>query len=172
MPRPSARSRRRDRVFFTALENGHHITKACVAAGYARASVYEWRRSDPEFESEWQISSQMAADLLEEEADRRGRHGTDVPVFYRGAEVGKKRRYSDRALLARLGALKPELYREKKPPPDDQSERPQFRVVEADYDSLYLRLFAEGTLSAEHLPERLQHRLASEACTVSDTDED
>ena len=53
----------------------------------------------------------MAADTLEGEADRRGREGWSEDVFYRGQVVGKRQRYSDRMLMFRLKALKPEMYK-------------------------------------------------------------
>lgn len=108
----SVRSDERDSRFFQALENGHPVRAACAAAGYGRSSVYEWRQSDDAFAARWLRAIAIAVDLLEEEADRRGRDGTDEPVFFRGATVGAKRRYSDALLLARLKALRPESYRD------------------------------------------------------------
>lgn len=108
----SVRSDEGDARFFLALENGHAVRAACAAAGYGRSSVYEWRQSDDAFAARWLRAIAIAVDLLEEEADRRGRDGTDEPVFFRGANVGAKRRYSDALLLARLKALKPDAYRD------------------------------------------------------------
>jgi hypothetical protein len=81
MPAPTTRSATADDTFFTALENGHPVRAACTAAGHARRCVYRWRRNDPDFGARWSCALTKAGDLLEEEADRRGRDGVDVPVF-------------------------------------------------------------------------------------------
>ncbi|NOT40991.1 MAG: terminase [Alphaproteobacteria bacterium] len=112
MSQPSRRAAKRDQIFFTALENGYSINRACDAAGYARTSVYRWREEDDAFAMAWLRALNVAADLLEDEADRRGRDGTDEPVFYQGERCGAKRKYSDALLLARLKALKPAQYRD------------------------------------------------------------
>ncbi len=53
----------------------------------------------------------MAGDLLTDEVDARGRDGVEVPVYFNGEIVGTRLLYSDRLLLARLRALRPDLYR-------------------------------------------------------------
>jgi hypothetical protein len=79
---------------------------------YAPRSVYRWRGEDPDFAARWATAVQMAGDLLEEESDRRGRDGYDVPVFHRGEVCGVKRVYANGLLLARLKAIRPARYRE------------------------------------------------------------
>ncbi len=113
MPANTTRCAERDAKFFTALENGHPVRAACDAAGYVRSCVYDWRKQDPDFAARWAHALHIAGDLLEEEADRRGRDGYDEPVFFQGEERGVKRKYSDPLLLARLKAIRPEQYREK-----------------------------------------------------------
>ncbi|MBP6010789.1 MAG: helix-turn-helix domain-containing protein [Alphaproteobacteria bacterium] len=117
MSMPPIRSPQGDTAFFAALENGHNVRAACEAAGYARSTVYRWRREDDDFAKLWLEALGVAADLLEEEADRRGRDGYDEPVFHRGEQCGAKRKYSDGLLLARLKALRPHQYRENVPLP-------------------------------------------------------
>ena len=112
MPARSTRAHDADDRFFQALENGHPISTACAMAPYARRCVYRWRQTDEAFDRRWQAALAMAADLLADEADRRGRDGYDEPVYHEGEPCGTKRRYSDGLLLARLKALKPEQYRE------------------------------------------------------------
>jgi hypothetical protein len=84
--------------------------------------VYRWRRNDLDFGARWSRALTMAGDLLEEEADRRGRDGVDVPVFHKGEASGTKRKYSDSLLLARLKAIRPELYRERITVPGPQNQ--------------------------------------------------
>jgi hypothetical protein len=120
------RSADSDKLFFTALENAHPVSAACRAAGYAPASVYRWRKEDAEFAERWNNAMVMAGDLLEEEADRRGRDGYDQPVYFRGKKVGVKRRYSDGLLHARLKAVRPHQYRDRAPLPP---EAPRVQTV-------------------------------------------
>jgi hypothetical protein len=112
MPNIPKRTPERDERFFTGLANGHAVARAAAAALYTPASVYRWRAADAEFAANWTLALSMAADLLAEEADRRGRDGVDEPVFQKGREVGTRRRYSDGLLLARLKALLPHKYRD------------------------------------------------------------
>lgn len=113
MSHATTRSAEADGVFLTALENGHSVRAACEFAGYARRSVYRWCCTDADFAARWATAVQIAGDLLEDEADRRGRDGYDVPVFYRGEQCGTKRVYANGLLLARLKAIRPEQYRER-----------------------------------------------------------
>lgn len=113
MPANTTRTAEGDAKFFAALENGHAVRGACAAAGYVRSCVYVWRKQDADFAARWALALEIAGDLLEEEADRRGRDGYDEPVFYQGEERGQKRKYSDALLLARLKAIRPDQYREK-----------------------------------------------------------
>jgi hypothetical protein len=53
---------------------------------------------------------QAAADVLEAECRRRGQHGVDQPVYYRGAVVGYTRRCADAGLLALLKAYRPDRF--------------------------------------------------------------
>jgi len=159
MPARTTRTHARDSVFFLALQNGHSVRSACLASGYTRQVVYRWRLSDPDFDEAWQQALMMAADLLEEEADRRARDGTDQPVFFRGGEVGAKRKFSDALLLARLKAIKPHLYRERTARPVDE-QRP-ITVVVRDYDleDQVRNLVREGRVSAEELSPQLRARI-------------
>ena len=117
MPNIPKRTPSRDERFFIGLANGHAVGRAADAAGYGPASVYRWRATDQAFAEHWAHAQEIAADLLAEEADRRGRDGVDEPVFAAGREIGSKRRYSDGLLLARLKALLPHKYREGYEPP-------------------------------------------------------
>lgn len=109
----TTRSLEGDARFFVALENGCSVRAACEAAGYPRRCVYRWRAEHEDFAKGWAEALVIAADLLEEEADRRGRDGYDEPYFFQGEVKGAKRKYSDALLLARLRALKPDSYRER-----------------------------------------------------------
>jgi hypothetical protein len=113
MSNPTTRTPEGDAAFFAALENGCSVRAACEAADYARRCVYRWRAEHDDFAKSWAEALVIAADLFEAEADRRGRDGYDEPYFFQGEIKGAKRKYSDALLLARLRALKPEVYRER-----------------------------------------------------------
>lgn len=152
----SVRTPESDARFLAALKNGFPVRAACAAAPYARASVYRWRKEDKAFAARWDEALSIAADLLEEEADRRGRDGYDDPVFYHGEQRGVRRRYSDALLLARLKALKPDDYRERFVLPGLQQQNVTVVVRDFQLEDLVLRLVAEEKLSAADLPESLR----------------
>jgi hypothetical protein len=100
----------KETMFLDLLSEGMSVTAACERADIPRRSVYNRRRADQAFRERWDEALDMAADMLEAEADRRGRDGWSEDVYYRGQVVGTRRRYSDRMLIFRLRALRPELY--------------------------------------------------------------
>jgi hypothetical protein len=159
MHRHAKRSAAADAVFFTALENGHAVRIACRAAGYARRCVYRWRGQDAAFAAAWAHALQMAGDLLEEEADRRGRDGIDVPIFHEGEACGTKRKYADTLLLARLKAIRPETYRDRVLPakPDTRPVTVQLRDFALEH--LAQRLLRGETVEISEIPPRLQQVL-------------
>jgi hypothetical protein len=99
----------------------------------------------------------IASDLLEEEADRRGRDGYDEAVFYRGEEAGTRRKYSDGLLLARLKALKPQDYRENM----SLEVQPKLNVLIRDFDAEFAlrKLIEENRLSPDELEPGLLNRV-------------
>jgi hypothetical protein len=99
-----------ERHFFELLSQGVPVIDACNRALITRATVYRRRNADPAFARLWDEALQIAGDLLEEEADRRGRHGWEENVWHKGCVVGTRRCFSDRMLMFRLKALKPERY--------------------------------------------------------------
>ena len=99
-------------LFLDLLSEGVSVCEACERADIPRRSVYNRRRADQAFREQWDESLRMATDMLEGEADRRGRDGWGEDVYYQGQVVGKRMRYSDRMLIFRLKALKPEMYRD------------------------------------------------------------
>ena len=159
MPAHTIRSVDRDAKFFTALENGHPLRVACSAAGYKRQVAYRWRRADTPFAARWQEALLIAGDLLEEEVDRRARDGVEQPVFFKGEPCGVKRKYADKLLIARLKALRPELYREQR---TSAPARPQTITVVEDtsVDETLLRLIAENELDENDLSPWPRERLA------------
>lgn len=154
----SARTPEGDARFFAALENGHSVRAACEASGYVRPCTYRWRKQDKEFAERWADALHIAGDLLEEEADRRGRDGYDEPVYYQGQEAGAKRKYSDALLLARLKAVRPEHYRERIVLPTVSQQSITVVIRDFDEEDHMLRLVAERKLAEVHLPPHVLER--------------
>ncbi len=103
------------------------ITAASRAVGISRRTVYRWRDRDEGFA--WAMADALAeyVEMLEAEADRRAVEGVERPIYYRGKVVGTKRVYSNRLLMFRLKALKPDVYRKRVS--HSQSRKRQLPVV-------------------------------------------
>ncbi len=160
MPPPPKRTPARDMTFFLGLANAHAVATACRASGYAVPSVYRWRKGDADFAARWNDALVMAGDLLEEEADRRGRLGVDQPVFYQGRKVGAKKRYSDPLLIARLKAIRPQ-YRDRSSTPPPLAAPPVQTVVVRDFlmEREVLDLVASGKVSPGALSDSARTRI-------------
>jgi hypothetical protein len=103
----------------------------------------------------------MAGDLLEEEADRRGRDGYDVPVFHRGEVCGTKRMYANGLLLARLKAIRPEQYREGRAVAVAPSPQPvTVNLRDFALEDLVRRLMGGETIDRTTIPPRIQKLIA------------
>lgn len=99
--------------FLAAFARSGVIATACDKAKVGRTSVFLWRKSDPEFDQAVVEATEEFVEVMEAEADRRGRDGVDEPILHRGEIVTHVRRYSDTLLIFRLKALKPEKYCER-----------------------------------------------------------
>ncbi len=118
------RSPKRDAAFLAGLAKGMSVTSAAEAAGYGRATVYDWRRDDPAFAAAWDVAIEASTDRLEDEAWRRAHDGVPEPVVSAGRlvtvankETGEDeplfvQRYSDTILLHLLRARRPDPHRE------------------------------------------------------------
>jgi hypothetical protein len=110
MANRTTRTPEKDAKFLDALTNGASISCAAKAAGYGRASVYEWRSADADFAAAWDEALDTGTDLLEDEALRRAKEGVDEPRFYEGEICGHVRKYSDTLTIFLLKARRPEKY--------------------------------------------------------------
>ncbi|BCL70527.1 phage terminase small subunit [Vibrio nigripulchritudo] len=108
------RTQRRDNRFFDALEAGFGVGESARRAGYSRRSTYDYRDQDADFAKRWEEAIESHVEALEIEADRRASVGVEEPVFYKGKECGRVRKFSDNLLMFRLKALAPEKYRERR----------------------------------------------------------
>lgn len=99
--------------FIEVLRSTCNVSLACKEIGFSRTRVYELRKLDTRFAEEWDEAEQIAADILEEEAWRRGVHGIEKPIMHDGKLVGVVKEYSDHLLIALLKAHRPEKFSDK-----------------------------------------------------------
>lgn len=100
-------------IFLMALEEHLNVSRAARIAGISRQRAYQERAADAGFREAWGDIEQQWTDAAEEELYRRAVEGAERPVFYKGAEVGRVREFSDQLLVAFLRAHRPEKYRER-----------------------------------------------------------
>ena len=129
--RARERSASRQQTFLKALEGLGTIQAACLASRVGRRTVYDWVEKDKHFADAFQLARDVAADVLEAEARRRGLEGVAEPVFFQGAVVGHVTRYSDACLMALLSAYRPERFGRRRAAKPDASPR---AIVHVSYD--------------------------------------
>ncbi len=100
-------------AFLSALARTGNISLACKVARIHRQTAYEWRQTEPLFETAWQDALKDATDVLEQEARRRAVEGTKKPVYQGGQHVGDIQEFSDTLLIFLLKGAAPEKYRER-----------------------------------------------------------
>ncbi len=151
-------------MFIQALSFMGNVSYAAKLAGFTRQAVYQERRRNQTFATEWESALQIAADGLEQEAWRRAMQGVAKPVYQKGKKVGTIQEYSDRILIVLLRAARPNKFND--------------RLVHGVDDSIkelqQERLVVEKALND---PELLKHLRAVDErvkyieCTVSDPKE-
>lgn len=97
-------------AFIAAISEGIPISRAAEDIGVPRCTLYNWRRSRPEFKERWEQAWDCGAAALEEEAIRRACEGILEPVFYQGKKIDEVRKYSDRLLEKLLEARNPDRF--------------------------------------------------------------
>ncbi|QZP09456.1 hypothetical protein [Caenibius sp. WL] len=97
---PAARTR-----FLEHLALKGHVRAACAHVGLSAEAAYRLRRRDPLFARGWAAALVLAHDHGEQVLAARAIDGVEEPVYYRGEQVGTRRRYDTRLLLAHLARL-------------------------------------------------------------------
>lgn len=119
------------------------VSEAARAAGFTSySSLYQLRKSDPEFAEAWTEALDNAADMLELEARRRAVQGvTRVKVIGSGenAQMIDEVHYSDTLLLALLKAKKPSEFAERS---KTEISGPDGKAIETNDTSAAARLLA------------------------------
>ena len=91
--------------FLDALARHGNVRVAAGAVGLAHQTAYRLRRRDPTFAAGWDAALVLARDVAEQVLAERAIDGVEEIVFYRGEEVGRRRRFDTRLLLAHLARL-------------------------------------------------------------------
>ena len=125
---------------FRAIGN---ISKAAIAAGVSRKTVYNWLKNSDDFRNRFEEAEEDVRDAIREEIHRRAIEGVDEPVYQRGLLVGHVRKYSDALLIKMAQARLPEyrsLVAKSQPKPAEESNEPrkvEVTIVEvSDWDSV------------------------------------
>ena len=98
-------SPRRQGDFLASLAHSGNVRLACRAASVSSQTAYRARRCSPGFARAWDAALLAARDHAEQVLADRALDGWEEAVFYHGEEVARRRRYSDRLLLAHLARL-------------------------------------------------------------------
>lgn len=78
------------------LLKGNTVHDCCRLVGVHRTTVYKLRDRDPTFREAWQEVKRRKIERLEQSTWERATDGWLEPVFQRGEEVGRIRKYDNR----------------------------------------------------------------------------
>lgn len=92
-------------AFLAKLAEFGNVRLACRAASVSPQTAYRARRRAPAFANHWDAALLAARTHAESVLAERAIDGWEEQVFYHGEEVARRRRFSDRLLLAHLARL-------------------------------------------------------------------
>ena len=97
---------RRQRDFIQSLSVIGNVHRAAKAVGMTKQSAYGLRsRAGAEsFAAAWDVALEIGYDRHYEVAIQRARYGIEVPCFYKGKQVGTRRRFDYRLAITVLDA--------------------------------------------------------------------
>jgi hypothetical protein len=103
-PRHDGWTPERQREFIDALAQIGCVTAAAKHVGMTPKSAYRLRShaDATSFAAAWTIAVDRGRASADDAAITRALDGEVIPVFYRGNQIGERRRYNDRLLLAVL----------------------------------------------------------------------
>jgi len=91
--------------FLESLASQGNVRLASRAARISAQTAYRARRQSPGFARAWDAARLSARTHAEDALAERALNGWEEPVFYHGEEIARRRRFSDRLLLAHLARL-------------------------------------------------------------------
>lgn len=98
-------SRARKVKFLHHLAQKGNVRWAAAECGMSAQGAYVLRRREPGFADAWDAALVLAREHAEQVLGARAIDGVEEPIFYRGEQVGVRRRYDTRLLLAHLARL-------------------------------------------------------------------
>jgi hypothetical protein len=100
-------------VFLAAFSKTGNIQKSAKIAKISRADHYRWSKEDEAYQVKFDQAQSEAITYLEDIAIQRATEGWKEPVYYKGEDVGKVRKFSDALLMFMLKGAAPNKYRER-----------------------------------------------------------
>jgi hypothetical protein len=102
----------RQRAFINALAELGSVSRAAKRINMSPEGAYYLRRQPgaETFRAAWNAALDHGVQRLTDIAIDRATDGVPVPIFWRGEQVGEKRRYNDRLLMFILRHHQPERY--------------------------------------------------------------
>jgi hypothetical protein len=157
----------RQRRFIEALAATGSVADAARQAGVSRQAFYALRNRSGSraFREAWDTAMGHALQLLGDTAFERAVDGVEEPVFWKGEQVGTRRRYNDRLLMFLLRARDPWSFA---PLPDLRGYQQAMAPIQPpDFDALLDRL-----APADGAPSTATPRLRASAAAPRHRDPD
>ncbi len=102
----------RQNAFISTLADLGLVAAAARAVGMSPKSAYALRKragTESEFAAAWNAALGMGRCNALHMGIERALSGVAVPVFYGGLQIGERRRYNDRLIIAALRAAHPDF---------------------------------------------------------------
>lgn len=95
--------------FLRQLSATHSVAEAARSVGLTRQSAYRLRSKlkGQAFDLAWEVAFHHSYDVLAHAALDRALNGVEVPVFFKGEQVGSYRRFDERLTVALLRRFTP-----------------------------------------------------------------
>lgn len=103
----------KQRAFIECLATIGVVSAAAKAIGMSPKSAYALLKRAPEesgFAQAWSFAIESGRGRALDTAVERAFHGVVTPIFYRGRQIGERRRFNDRLLMAALRYSDPQRY--------------------------------------------------------------
>lgn len=119
--------RRQQAAFLRQVPRCRTIAEAAALAGVNRGTLYRWRARDPRFAAKWDAA---VARLATEAADDIALQANAIdiqPVYYRGRQIGERRKVNTRLLIHVQNRLDADRRRA-----EDRAERRELMFLRAE----------------------------------------
>ncbi len=136
-PSNRAMNQRRAR-FLEALSLTGNVRAACRSIAIAPMTAYRWRRACRHFAHGWDVVMVVARTHAEEVLADRALNGVEETIYYHGEEIGSRRRYDSRLLLAHIARL------------DAKAQDHALAQAAQDFDAMLDHYGRSGECAAEH----------------------